>query len=196
MSKRTFTLIFTLFTVAFMLVMISVYNPSSYSTTPIPTPSPTPEPLTQTELRFGILSSFPTFSSPSGAKKAYSIPIHISAKKNKVTAVQLEISYDPQMLTTVFLAPGTFFPKPVALLNEIDENNGRISYAIGTAPNTSGIVGEGIVATLTFQAKSPLPETTQISFLPKTSVSGEGSNQSILKEAISTQIVIPENIDK
>lgn len=194
MSKRTFSLIFTLFTVAFMLVVIALYNPSSYDTILDPSPTNIPEPLAQTELRFGILSSFPVFAS-SSRQIAYSIPITIATKKNKVTAVQLEMSYDPQVLTRVSLNPGTFFSKPVILLNKIDENNGRISYAIGASPNTSGIEGEGIVAKLTFQAKSQLRQVSQISFLPKTLVTAGGSNQSVLKEAVPTQIVVGENID-
>lgn len=194
MSKRTFSLIFTLFTVAFMLVVIALYNPSSYDTILAPAPTNTPEPLAQTTLRFGVLESFPVFAS-SSKQIAYSIPITIATKKNKVTAVQLEMSYDPQVITSTFLNPGTFFPKPVILLNKIDESNGRISYAIGASPNTSGIEGEGIVATLTFQAKSQLRQVSQISFLPKTLVMGEGSNQSVLKEAVPTQIVLEENID-
>ncbi|MEK7517526.1 MAG: cohesin domain-containing protein [Patescibacteria group bacterium] len=198
MSKRTFSLIFTLFTVGFVLVMISLYNPSSYDKvkSPVsPTPTPTPEPLAQTELRFGVLESFPPVSSPNGEKITYSIPITISTNKNKITAVQLEMSYDPKVLTIISLSPGTFFPKPVTLLEKEDEDNGRISYAIGIAPNTPGIEGEGVVATLTFQTKSQFLKTTQISFLPKTLVTAEGSNQSVLKEAFSSQIVVGENID-
>lgn len=193
MSKRTFTLIFTLFTVAVVLVMIAVYNPSSYDSSATPTPTEKPESLAQTELRFGILSSFQIASS-SGAKIVYSIPITISANKNKITAVQLEISYDPQVLTQISLTPGTFFQKPVSLLNEKNENNGRISYAIGIEPNASGIEGVGVVATLTFQAKSQFRGKTTISFLPKTLVTAEGSNQSVLKERASAQIDIGENI--
>lgn len=195
MSKRTFALIFSLFTIAVVLVMIAVYNPSSYNAD-APTailPTIKSEPLAQTELTFGMLSSF-SIASPSGAKIAYSLPIKISAKNNKVTTVQLELSYDPNMLRIISFTPGTFFPKPVSLLNKIDEKNGRISYAIGTAPNDSGIQGDGVVAILTFQAKSPLRAETIISFLPKTSVTAEGVNQNVLKEAISARIIIGESI--
>lgn len=193
MSKRTFALIFTLFTIAIVLVMIALYNPSSYqSPSPTPAPTNTLEPLAQTELRFGNLSSFEIASS-SGKKIGYSIPITISSRNNKITMIQLELNYDSQILTTISLIPGTFFPKPVSLLNKIDEKNGRISYAIGVGPNNPGVQGDGVVAILTFQDKSPLRKETNITFLPKTSVTAEGVNQTVLKKAASTQIVIGEN---
>ena len=201
MSKRTFALIFTLFIIAIVLVIIALYNPSSYDTstpktlTATPTPAIT-KPLAQTELKFGTLSNLPVISSSLGAKLAYSIPVIISSKNNKITAVQLELSYDPNMLTEISLMPGEFFPKPVSLLNQIDEKNGRISYAIGTSPTESGIQGEGVVAILTFQAKSPLRAETSISFLPKTLVTAECTNQTVLKSSLPVQIVIGENIDK
>lgn len=200
MSKRTFALIFTLFTAAVVLVVIAIYNPSSYdvnaptSSTAI-TPTATSESLAQTELKFGALSNFLTASS-SGEKTSYSIPITISSNNNKVTSVQLEISYSPQALWQISLIPGGFFPKPVSLLSQIDENNGRISYAIGNEPSTEGIEGKGVVAILTFQAKSQFKGNTRILFLPKTLVLAERSNQSVLRQATSTQIIIGENIDK
>src|SRR3989344_9663538 len=174
MSKRTFALIFTLFIVAVVLVMIAIYNPSSYDNG---TPSdivPTEKPISpaQAEIKFKDLSSIQIASS-SGTKIAYSIPITISANKNKITAVQLEISYDSQVLTNVSIAPGTFLQKPVTLLNEKDEVNGRISYALGIPPSSPGIEGEGIVATLSFQTKSLFIGKTAISFLPKTFVTAE-----------------------
>lgn len=193
MSKRTFALIFTLFTIAVVLVMIAVYNPSSYDTPTSPTPTIKPELLAQTELKFGELNSF-QIASQSGEKIAYAIPIKISTNKNKVTAVQLEISYDPKILTQISITPGTFFQKPVSLLNQIDEKGGRISYAIGIPPNTPGKEGEDVVAIITFQAKSQFRGETTISFLPKTKVTAEEFNQSVLKETSSAQIVIGENI--
>lgn len=194
MSKRTFALIFTLFTVAVVLVIIALYNPSSYEAPPLaPTPTITPVPLAQTELRFGTLNVIAIANSLSETKSTYSIPITISTKNNKITVVQLELSFDPNMMTSISLTPGTFFPKPVSLLNQIDEKNGRISYAIGTSPNDSGIQGEGVVAILKFQAKSLLPGQTSISFLQKTLVTAEGANQSVLKETFSALIQIGEN---
>lgn len=196
MSKRTFALIFTLFTVAVVLVIIALYNPSSYETkiVVVPTPTKTPMPLAQTELRFGKLSTAYPIELESKKPPVYSLPILISTGTNKVTAVQLELSYDPQMMTAISLAPSNFFPKPVSLLNQIDEKNGRISYAIGTSPNESGIQGEAVVAILTFQTRSLLPGQTNISFLPKTQVAAEGINPSVLKEAFSAQIVIGESV--
>lgn len=173
--------------------MTALYNPPSYDSPTSSTPTTKPESLPQTELRFGILSSFPIFASSSG-QTAYSIPIKISANKNKVNLVQLAILYDPQTITQISLAPGTFFQNPVSFLDEKNEKDGRISYAIGIPPNTSGIEGEGTVVTLLFLPKSQSKKITTLSFLPKTFVTAEGSNQSVLKKTSPAQIVIGENI--
>ncbi|MBI2049566.1 hypothetical protein HYT32_01545 [Candidatus Roizmanbacteria bacterium] len=191
MSKRTFILIFTLFTIAFVLVIVAIYSPTT-SNIPAVIPAPTlqPETLAQTDLRFGTPVKLPVAISTSEAKIVYSLPVNIAAVNNKITAVQLEMSYDSNALTEVVVTPGNFFENPVLFLNQIDDKNGRISYAIGVAPNSEGIDGEGQVATLSFQTKLPLTETTNIYFLPKTKVSGEGTNQSVLKSTNSATIVL------
>lgn len=190
MSKRTFALIFSLFTVAFVLAMVAIYSPSTPIPTIIPTPTIQPEPLAQTDLRFGALIILPVDISSSEAKMVYSLPIDIAAVKNKVTTVQLEMSYDPDVLTEVVITPGNFFEDPVLFLNQIDDENGRISYAIGVESEASGKDGEGLVATLSFQARTPVPKQTNIFFLPKTLVMAEGINQSVLKSTNSATITI------
>lgn len=192
MSKKTFALIFTLFTVAFVLVMVAVYSPSpTYDiSSPVLTPKVTKVPLGETELRFGTLQSFSIPISSPSAKIVYLLPINIKTGKNEVTAVQLEMSYDSSVLTKIVVTPGSFFEKPSVFLNQVDEENGRISYAIGVGEDTSGIRGTGLVATLSFQAKTTLSKQTSMSFLPKTFVRGEGTSQSALKSTNSATIML------
>ena len=193
MSKRTFTLIFTLFTVAFILVMVALYTPSSSDIAiVIPTPKVIPTMLAQTSLRFGTSTKLPVAISSPEAKMVYSLPITISTENNRVTAVQIEMSYDPKVLTEVVVTPGSFFEKPVIFLNHIDDENGRISYAIGVSPNEQGKDGEGLVATLSFQGRSKVKQTN-ISFLPKTLVMAEGVGQSVLKSTNSATIKTIDN---
>ena len=150
MSKRTLFLIFALFIIASVLLVVVLYKPSPINPS-LPTQAITPiEPAAQTILSFGGLTSSPS--------AAYSIPINIETLKNKVTAVQLEMQYDPKVLTNVVVTPGSFFKNPVILLNQIDAKTGRISYAFGINPTDQAVAGNGIVATLTFGTKTTVLE--------------------------------------
>jgi|WetSurMetagenome_2_1015567.scaffolds.fasta_scaffold06078_8 hypothetical protein len=184
MSKRTLFLIFALFITTIVLLAIAVYQPQTPKTTTQITPTPR-EAIEQTVLSIGNPSiAAPTASSSPLLRSSglsYSIPIRISTGKNKVTAVQLELQYDPLILVNVELSPGPFFASPTALLNLIDNKTGRISYALGIA--TSGASGNGIVANLNFSVKNKNPQDTAIIFLPKTLVVAEGRSESVLKEA-------------
>lgn len=189
MPKRTLYLIIVLILVALGLMFIATASLYPKPSVELPlTRRPTP-PVEQTTLLFGDLSM-----ATDSAQPTYSIPIIISAQKNLVTGVQLELSYDPQIITNVSIQQGSFFSKPVVLLNSIDNDNGRISYALGISPQDSGKKGEDIVAVLTFKAKTPIPSATTISFLPKTLVTAEGVAQSVLKSTSPTQFIVGKNV--
>lgn len=175
MSKRTLFLIFALFIITSVLLAVALYKPVPK---PIQTITAPKEPTAQTSLLFGELSS--AISSPS-SELIYSLPINVETGKNKVTAIQLELQYDPLILTNVAVAPGPFFQNPSILLNQIDDKTGRISYAFGVGLTDTGIAGKGVAAVITFEAKSATEEKTGILFLPKTLVTAEGISQSVLK---------------
>lgn len=175
MSKRTLFLIFALFVITSVLLVTALYKPNIQpSTQIIPTPK---EETAQTILSFGE----PTAASSSSASLNYSLPINIATGKNKVTAVQFELQYDPKALTNVAVTPGVFFKNPVVLLNQIDAKTGRISYAFGISPSEQGVAGKGAIATLTFSANAGIKEETAILFLPKTLVTAQGVTESVLK---------------
>jgi len=177
-SKRTLFLIFALFIITSVLLMLALYKPSNpkLPQTKIVT---SPEPIAQTTLLFGE-PAVANISSTS-ANLTYSLPINITTGKNKVTAVQLELQYDPKVLANVSATPGPFFKNPVVLLNQTDIKTGRISYAFGIGLQDQPSVGYGVVATLSFTALSGIPQSTAIIFLPKTLVTAEGINKSVLK---------------
>ncbi len=189
MSKRTLFLIFALFVITFVLLVMAIYQPSAPKTRQTAT---VPEPVAQTILSFGV-PSVATPSSPlrQPADLNYSLPINISTGKNKVTAVQLEIQYDPLVLTNVKVVPGSFLTNPQVLLNQIDDKAGRISYAFGVGIKDQGVSGMGIVANLTFST-SKTREKTAILFLPKTLVTAQGINESVLKETNVGQFTVGE----
>lgn len=187
MSKRTLFLIFALFLITFVLLMMALYQPQPK---PAPTASAPKESVVQTILSFGNPS---IATSSSVTTLNYSIPVNIDASKNKVTAVQLELQYDPKMLTNVTVKPGSFFANPDILLNQIDTKTGRISYAFGAGLKDQGVIGKGTVANITFSAKAGIVEKTAIIFLPKTLVTAEGISESVLKQTTNGLFIIGEN---
>ena len=193
MSKRTLFLIFALFVVTSVLLIMALYKPN-LNPQPIPI-APTPkEETAQTVLMFGDLS---TAASSSAAILNYSLPIKITTGKNKINAIQLEMQYDPLIITNVTVVPSSFFKNPQILLDKTDIKTGRISYAFGVGLTDEAAVGNGVIADLNFSAKAPLsgvkpgiPQQTTIMFLPKTFVIGEGITQSVLKQALPIQITV------
>ena len=174
--------------------MMAIYQPQAPKIAQIIVPTPTKEPVAQTILSFGN-PSIATSSSPlrQPADLNYSLPINISTGRNKVTAVQLEMQYDPLLLTDVQVIPGSFFTNPNVFLNEIDIKFGRISYAFGIKPIGQGVIGKSTVANLTFSVKAKTAEKTAVIFLPKTSITAEGISESVLKEANLGQFTVGIN---
>lgn len=166
---RTFILILILVASVTWLLILAV-NPNKTSEPQVTaTPSPAQSVLTLSDE--GLSTS-----------SARTVNVNIDTGTNKVTGVQIELSYDPKVLTSVDIKPGTFFENPVILLKEINIKEGTVSLALGVSPGLGGIYGSGTAAVLTFNTASDSGETT-ISFLPKTLVSGEGIIQSVLKSA-------------
>lgn len=171
MPKRTLLLILVLIgTVVFLLALSINTTQKPQEPTVIATPSPA-----QT-----VLSLSTPVATPGGKQ----IDVNINTGSNKVTAVQLELEYNPDELTDVDITPANFFKNPVVLLKNINEKDGRVTLALGIAPGQSGVTGTGTVANLTFNTATTSGQTT-ISFLPKTLVSAEGFAQSVLKSAVN-----------
>ncbi len=111
----------------------------------------------------------------------YSTNINITTGGDKVTAAQLELSFDPKVLLNVQVQTGTFIQNPVVLLKKVDQQNGRISLAIGVPLGEKGVSGSGTVATITFTEEPSATGSTVLDFLPKTAVTAQGVAQSVLK---------------
>lgn len=179
MSKRTLALIIILVVITGVLVALAV-TPEKKPVTPSIIPTPTP--AAQTALAF---SPNPlTIASPSAT-----VDVLVDTQTNPVTAVQLELSYDPKVITSVDVQPGSFFTNPAELLKTIDTKEGKISYALGILPSDNPKKGQGVVATITFRTSLAAGQATQISFLPKTLVTASGIASSVLK-TYSTPLLI------
>jgi len=182
MSKRTLGLIVFLFIITAGLIYIAVSPKNTSKENTAPTTRIIPAPIPQTKIS---ISPNPfTASSPSG-----SLEINIDTGKNNVTAVQIELSFDPKTLTKVTLTPGGFFENPMVLINDVDYKNGKISYAIGISPSGTPKTGKGVVAKIEFTADPQDAVSTKINFMPKTLVTASEATTSVLKEALGTEII-------
>lgn len=138
-------------------------------------PQITPNPL-QTVL---TISSVPT---PLATASSYTTDVVINSGQNNVTAVQLELIYDPSVLTNVDIVPGTFFVNSKVVLKTIDKDAGRITFVLSSSDN-QGILGQGLLAKISFKSLKKNVSTT-IDFLPKTQVTAENEPKSVLKTTV------------
>lgn len=183
MSKRTIGLILLLIIVSGALVAFALN--SQKPQTPkqeIKVVSPTPTPAAQTTIS---LSPNPLMISSSSA----TVNIDVDSKENNLIAVQLELSYDPKMISVTDITPSTFFPTPLVLLKKIDANEGRITYAIAVPPGVPSKKGAGTVATINITSYMAAGQQTQITALPKSLAAAEGITGSVLKQITGATII-------
>ena len=188
MSRRTIILIIVLTAITAVLLAVALTQKKK-----APLPSPQKEtmlPYAQTSLE---ISSNPIPASSASAKSSYSLGVTIDTGGDKVTAVQLELSYDPKAIANVDIKPGSFFVNPAQALKKINSVDGTISYALLINPGESGVSGTGTVAVISYTEIGQTGTYTQINFLPKTLVTAGGTDKSVLKKSIGSLIMIGGN---
>lgn len=120
--------------------------------------------------------------------ETFSITIAMSTRDNLVTGVQLELSYDPSVITVTAVSPGNFFAKPVEYANKIDPKKGEVTYAIGSF---DGKKGSGTVAKIEATARKKTEKLTEIVTIKNTSLVTELNNKtSVLKDMKGAFLVI------
>lgn len=81
-----------------------------------------------------------------------SFTVNVLAESEKeLLAVDLFISYDPQVLDLEGIKPGGFYPSPMEFSKDINERQGKVFYAVGSLSPTKG---EGILVSLIFKGKA------------------------------------------
>jgi len=123
---------------------------------------------------------------PVASSSAYTANVTLTTERKKVTAVQIELIYDPKVLTNVDIKPGSFFPNPTILSKKIDAVKGRISYVLGIGLGQSSVNGNGTVAILSFTTV-PKNGITTIAFLPISKLTVVGGVSSVLTAAHGIQ---------
>jgi hypothetical protein len=162
MSQKTLTLIGILSFVTIVLLILAFY-----------VNVPQNKPIKKVYVPQTVLS----IPKPVASASAYMTDITLTTERKKVTTVEIELTYDPKVLTKVDIKPGPFFPSPTILYKKIDTVKGRISYLLGIGLGQKPIIGNGVAAILTFTPTVKSGITT-ISFLPtsKATVSTEVSS--------------------
>lgn len=189
MSKSTIALIIFLSIITAILLVIAFTTQSTPKPAAAPTATPTITPFpAHTQLWF--IPSSP--SSPSGAPiispaplqkgGTYAADVHVNTDVNTISGVQMEVAYDPKVITNVKVTPGTFFTNPNVIINRINTTDGRISYAIALQPGGTPQQGQGVVAIVHYTVlPTATATTTTLSFLPKSFVSVEGTSDTALQ---------------
>jgi len=185
MPRKTLALISGLVVVTVILFIIALKT-GKQEMQPAPTPSVQPSP---TSVAHSVLSFSPNpvTVQPGGQG---SVAVTIDTSDNAVTAVQLEIAYDPSAVTNIKVTSGSLFASPTVLINKNDAKKGRYTYAFGITPNGKTVSGTGSVAAITFTAKGALGTQSQLTLLPTSLVTARGVASSVLKSATGTTVVI------
>lgn len=186
MSKKTLGLIIGLILLTTILVWVAIQNTSpanklTTDTTQTPVNAPSQ----------AVNADATLFMTPVVTGNVARVTVAMSSEVSEVTAVQMEISYDPTSLSFVSVTPSDAFAQGVPLLNTIDRTNGRITYALGLSPQQeSSKSGQVDVATIVFNKVGAASgsATTEVEFLPKSLISARGVSQSVLKETRGTII--------
>ena len=100
--------------------------------------------------------------------------------------IQIELAYDPHALSDIVLTPGPYFSSPTVLFSEINQNTGRISYALSGNPDPRA--AQKTVATITFIPNETFQGSeTTIRFLPKSMIRGT-SETNLLTTTYGTKL--------
>ncbi len=120
-----------------------------------------------------------------------SVSVNINTSDNDVTAVQLELGYDPHVISNVKITSGPLFTSPVILIDKNNPVSGRYTYAFGITPSAQPIKGTGVVATITFTTNpNAVGKSIQIGLLPTSLVTARGVAQSVLKSSTGTVLTV------
>jgi general secretion pathway protein D len=93
---------------------------------------------------------------PVAVGSSFQMPVVLNGGAD-VSAVPLQIKYDPAKLTLVNVTGGDLLSKDgqaMALIHR-DDGPGNVTVVASRPPGTTGVSGSGVVCVLSFQAKIP-----------------------------------------
>lgn len=187
MSGKTITLIVGLCVLTIALVVLAVkMNKPAAPSSQEQASAPTPTPVAHTALSF----SPQTVSVNTKTGETQSLAVMINTNGDPVSGIQLELSFDPKIVTLKTITPGTFLPNALVLLPaKIDNTRGTATIIFAKTPSQQPKAGSGLAATVTYTIKPGVTATqTQIKILPKSEISATGMKDSVLKSSDTATI--------
>ncbi|HVZ67571.1 MAG TPA: cohesin domain-containing protein [Patescibacteria group bacterium] len=193
MPKKTTILIIILALVTGVLLFLAI-SEGQKQTSQVNQVVPTQKPVEKTSKVFFSPQNIDL--STNTATAGPTVDLMVDSGGSNIAGVQAELQYDPKAITNVKVSPasdatGFFGPSAVVLFNDVDQQTGRISFAIAISPNQKAAKGVGKLATISFsKAFGATTPTTTINFLDKTLVTQLGQTESVLKEAAPLNITL------
>lgn len=185
MPRKTLTLILGLVLVTIILFIIALQTGKQPAQQTAQNAQPTPA----RDVAHTLLSMSPDpVEVVSGG--IGTINVEMDTSDNPVTAVQLELLYDPTIVSNVKVTPGPLFTSGVPLINRNNGQTGRLTYALGISPSQKPISGKGIAAIVTFTARGVAGKQSQLILQPTSLVTARGVASSVLKSGKGATVVI------
>jgi len=180
--KKKILITFIFLILVFLLIIFVVVGGRK------PLPSPTPQESAISPRAFTILSLKPT-DSTKYLGDTFPVEVVIDTGGNVVSGVELYLSFESEKLKVERVEPGSFFENPNILLNETDQEEGKISFALGTFLPKEGV---GSLATLIFRVIGITSENqpTIVSFMDKTKVAEVGETESVLAKMEEAKCIL------
>ena len=119
----------------------------------------------------------------------------MNSQQEKPTFLQLELGYNSLLLKQISIEPDSLLQAPQILLNKIDQQTGRISFAISFIGDnfSSG----SAIARVNFVAQpAPFGQTTPISFLPKTTIRTTSTTNPLIQTSGTKLIFSSQSAEK
>lgn len=160
-------------------ILIFAAVTSKQKTTPVPISTQSIEP-------YASLSFAPeTLDIPTINPDIQTVNIMLDTKGKEVFAVQIELQYDPSVISNIeFIQPtdSLFGAGGSELINNVSNDSGLATYAIVLSPSEAEKVGKGPIATVRFQVISTA-KPTALTILPTSSVTNLMDDGSVLLDS-------------
>lgn len=115
--------------------------------------------------------------SPANLDLAYgqtgSVSLRVIYQGDKPDFAQIELGYDPEIITDISVTPGNFFESPSVVLDSIDDYSGRASFAIKSLDKQAQSDYDDVLVNISFRITGRNADSAIIYFLPKTKMSAD-----------------------
>lgn len=193
MPKKTTILIIILAVITGILIFLALRNDKTQEIVVkpnLPTVKPTTTPAPYATLSFSVAN----LDLSTVAINSQTVDILIDTNNRPVSGVQVELSYNPKVISNVTIIPATppfFGLDQFVAINSVDATQGRVSYAVGIPLQGTEKIGKGVIATLSFSVnKFAGVSNASVTFLPKSTVTSLQTSGSILSQTTPLSVIL------